>query len=138
MEAESIVRLFSGHTGSVYAFTEEGWLQMLELAREYGWSPLGAQSPPEREGVRWAHSYLPERYRIVSAPDAEALAQALSRAETSLPDLAAMTREHAHRRNQQEEWEDRTAVLNRTREPEDGRWLEGFLSFCRAGEFRIG
>src|SRR5947209_20518915 len=59
VDSEPIVRLFSGATGSVYAFTAEGWLQVLELAREYGWQPQGTSLPPQQERARWAAESLP-------------------------------------------------------------------------------
>ena len=134
MESDNIVRLFSGEMGSVYAFTEEGWLQLLELAREYGWKPKGTQLPPERENTHWAQDYLPFRYRIVSAEDAAALGEALEKAEKDLPDLHIMERDHERRPSLSFEAEEGLQ--------EDGikgkQWLDEFLAFCRAGEFRIG
>lgn len=134
MEVESIIRLFSGEMGGVYAFTEESWLQLLELAREYGWEPQGTRSPPEPENTRWAADYLPPRPRIVSAGDAAGLAAALEQAEHNLPDLRHMEREHERRRLTDAETGD---YVNETSD-EENDWLDEFRSFCLAGEFRIG
>ena len=130
-----MVRLFSGETGSVYAFTEEGWLQLLALAREYGWNPQGTQSPPEREDTHWVNDYLPPRYRIVSADDAAHLASALENAEDDLPDLQIMERDHERRPGLHSEIDSDSAHEDSKR---PNQWLESFLTFCRAGEFRIG
>ncbi len=66
------------------------WQKVLELARLYGWEPVGTLQPPEWEspesGDPWAgryDMYLGER---VSDTDASAMANALERALDDLPD----------------------------------------------------
>ena len=62
------------------------WGNVLELAVKHGWQPVGTQPPyywstgDYSSDVEWPGSYEYNDQQVVTAPDAAALAEALSRA----------------------------------------------------------
>lgn len=71
-------------------FSKQSWAKALELARLYGWQPLGTKPPalidfPEI-GAEWSGTYLTNDGQAVKAEDARSLAAALERALADIPD----------------------------------------------------
>jgi hypothetical protein len=71
-------------------FSKQFWAKALELARMYGWRPLGTRPTPgidfSKLGVDWPGTYLTNDGQIVSAEDAYALATALESSLDDIPD----------------------------------------------------
>jgi hypothetical protein len=76
-------------------FSRQFWAKALELARLYGWQPLGTRPMPgvdySRLGADWLGVYLTNDGQIVSAEDAYALAAALERSLEDIPDAGINT-----------------------------------------------
>ena len=71
-------------------FSRQFWAKALELARLYGWQPLGTHPTPgldfSKLGAEWQGVYLTNDGQVVSAADACALATALERSLEDIPD----------------------------------------------------
>jgi hypothetical protein len=71
-------------------FSRQAWAKALELARLYGWQPMGTRPPSipdfDELGADWTGTYLTNDGQVVKAEDARALAAALERALESIPD----------------------------------------------------
>ena len=71
-------------------FSRPFWAKALELARLYGWQPLGTGPVPgldfSKLGADWQGIYMTNDGQVVSAEDACALAAALERSLTDIPD----------------------------------------------------
>jgi len=76
-------------------FSRQFWAKALELARLYGWQPLGTSPRPgvDFSGLcaEWQGVYLTNDGQIVSAEDAYALASALERSLDDIPDARVET-----------------------------------------------
>lgn len=76
----NICRKFSKHT----------WVKALELARLYGWTPMGTCSPIiynlHALNADWDGNYLTNDGQMVSAEDARSLAEALEKSLDDIPD----------------------------------------------------
>ena len=70
-------------------FNRQFWVKALELARLYGWQPMGTLPAPgvdfSQLGAVWHGTYLTNDGQVVRAEDARALAAALER---SLEDIS--------------------------------------------------
>jgi len=70
-------------------FSRQFWIKALELARLYGWQPLGTRPPPGVDfyklGVDWYGVYLTNDGQTVSAEDAHSFAAALERSLDDIP-----------------------------------------------------
>ena len=70
-------------------FSKQFWVKALELARLYGWQPIGTCPTPgidfSKLGADWLGTYLTNDGQIVSAEDACALAAALERSLDDIP-----------------------------------------------------
>jgi len=72
-------------------FSRQSWAKALELARLYGWRPMGTH-PPSMIDFReldayWNGTYLTNDGQVVKAEDAHSLASALERALDDIPDV---------------------------------------------------
>jgi hypothetical protein len=76
-------------------FSRQFWAKALELARLYGWQPLGTRPTPgldfSKLGAEWQGFYLTNDGQVVSAEDACALAAALERSLEDIPDARLET-----------------------------------------------
>ena len=76
-------------------FSRQFWAKALELARLYGWQPLGTRPMPgidfSKLGADWQGLYLTNDGQIVSAEDACALAAALERSLEDIPEAGIET-----------------------------------------------
>jgi hypothetical protein len=71
-------------------FSKQFWAKALELARLYGWQPLGTRPTPGFDfsnlGADWLGTYMTNDGQVVSAEDAYALAAALERSLDDIPE----------------------------------------------------
>src|SRR6266498_363908 len=71
-------------------FSRQSWPKALELARLYGWRPMGTRLPFlsgfYELNAEWNGTYLTNDGQIVKAEDAFSLAAALERALGDIPD----------------------------------------------------
>jgi hypothetical protein len=87
--------LFNSSIALCKTFSKQFWAKALELARLYGWGPLGTRSTPGFDfsnlGADWLGTYLTNDGQVVSAEDAYALAAALERSLGDIPDTRVET-----------------------------------------------
>jgi hypothetical protein len=71
-------------------FSRQSWAKALELARSYGWRPMGTRPPYTFNSyllnADWHGRYLTNDGQIVKAEDAYSLAAALERSLHDIPD----------------------------------------------------
>ncbi|HUE99280.1 MAG TPA: hypothetical protein VMN99_08485 [Anaerolineales bacterium] len=71
-------------------FSRQFWSKALELARLYGWQPMGTHPPSQYDfhklGSEWDGRYLTNDGQIVKAEDALSLGAALERSLDDIPD----------------------------------------------------
>lgn len=71
-------------------FSRQSWAKALELARSYGWQPMGTRPPSMIDfcelGAEWNGTYLTNDGQVVKAEDAYSLAAALERSLVHIPD----------------------------------------------------
>ena len=71
-------------------FSRQSWAKALELARIYGWQPLGTKPPSMIDfyelGAEWSGTYLTNDGQVVKAEDARSLAAALEKALVDIPE----------------------------------------------------
>jgi len=76
-------------------FSRQFWVKALELARLYGWQPLGTRPTPgldfSKLGAEWQGIYMTNDGQIVSSEDAYALAAALERSLDDIPNVETET-----------------------------------------------
>jgi hypothetical protein len=76
-------------------FSRQFWAKALELARLYGWHPLGTRPTPGldffKPDANWHGTYLTNDGQVVSAEDACALAAALERSLDDIPEARIET-----------------------------------------------
>ena len=72
-------------------YSRQFWVKALELARLYGWQPLGTLPVPgvdfSQPGADWHGTYLTNDGQVVRAEDAHALAAALERSLEDISDV---------------------------------------------------
>lgn len=82
--------LINRSTAICRRFSRQSWVKALELARLYGWQPLGTKPPAlidfQEMGAEWSGTYLTNEGQVVKAEDARSLAAALERALADIPD----------------------------------------------------
>lgn len=83
--------LFSQSTELCRKFSRQSWAKALELARVYGWKPMGTRPPSiyDFHGLNadWDGTYWTNDGQIVKTEDALALAQALLKSLDDIPDV---------------------------------------------------
>lgn len=142
-------------------FSRQTWAKALELARLYGWQPMGTEPPTILElyalNAEWTGTYLTNDGQVVRAEDARALAAALERSLDRISDIASSIEWNPHLwlENELPEWlspEEKAMIEETLQEglldtfainPVDffagaeKRSLVGFIRFCRLGSFEI-
>lgn len=110
-----------GRKGGHIRMSWSGWRELLELAYNNGWEPMGTEAPMlhyldgrDEHARDWCRTYFLNSHQIMNAKDAANLAAALERTWDSIPD---------------ETFDDGTKYRDR---------VKGFIRFCRAGSFHIG
>jgi hypothetical protein len=82
--------LFNPSTTISRKFSTQTWVKALELARVYGWRPMGTQPPSGHDfnklGADWHGTYLTNDGQVVKAEDAFLLASALEKSLGDIPD----------------------------------------------------
>ena len=130
--------------GRDFYWTNRSWCDLLELAKDFGWVPMGTGPPRGTLKAEWGRGlYYGNDGQRVYARDAAALADALERA------LAATSKRNPRPRRYRaaQSHDDIEALLTggrkRDRVPvrdlcaEDPRSIRKFIRFCRAGSFRL-
>ena len=88
-----ILELFNATTSLSRIYSREFFGKALELARSYGWRPLGTRppTPDAYQGLRtvWNGTYLTNDGQTVMMEDALSLADALEKALDDIPDASA-------------------------------------------------
>lgn len=142
-------------------FSRQSWAKALELARLYGWQPLGTKPPAMINfyelGAEWSGTYLTNDAQVVVAEDARSLAAALERALADIPDARLSTAwdptcwleddlpewlSPYEREIIEETLQDGLLDIMGTRPVdffagEEKRYLVAFIRFCRLGSFEI-
>ena len=142
-------------------FSRQAWPKALELARLYGWQPMGTCPPPAYDfhalGADWNGTYLTNDGQLVRAEDACSLADALERSLADIPDVGVKIDWTSQfwledplpewfspdERTQMEE-ELTDGLLDTLGIPpaeffagDDKQYLAEFIRFCRLGSFEI-
>jgi len=83
--------LVNPSTAEYSKFSRQFWAKALELARLYGWQPMGTRLAPKcnfpAAGVDWLGTYLTNDGQRVTAEDAFSLAAALERSLNDISDV---------------------------------------------------
>ena len=83
--------LFNPSTAISRKFSRQSWAKALELARMYGWQPMGTHPPSFHNfhllNADWHGAYLTNDSQTVKAEDALALADALQKSLDDIPDF---------------------------------------------------
>lgn len=81
--------LVNQSTAICRTFSRQSWAKALELARSYGWRPMGTRPPYAYDfyklNTEWDGRYLTNDGQIVRAEDAYSLAAALERSLNDIP-----------------------------------------------------
>src|SRR5574342_43488 len=81
--------LFNESTSTCRKFSRQSWAKLLELARLYGWRPMGTCPPSNIDfhklNADWHGAYLTNDGQTVSREDAFSLAAALEKSLDDLP-----------------------------------------------------
>lgn len=87
------LELINATTSLSRKYSRQFWGKALELARSYGWKPLGTQPPiiPGFHSLKtlWDGTYMTNDAQTVAAADARSLAAALTKALDDIPDTGA-------------------------------------------------
>jgi hypothetical protein len=78
-------------------FSIDSWPRLLDLARLYGWKPMGTQNElwlQEENDEDWDGDYCTNDGQIVLSEDAAALADALEKAVVDIPDNYDLVQNH--------------------------------------------
>ena len=71
--------------------SSQSWAKVLELARFYGWQPIGTRPPSIYDfhslNADWSGTYLTNDGQIVKTEDATSLAYALQKSLDDIPDV---------------------------------------------------
>lgn len=142
-------------------FSRQFWAKALELARLYGWQPMGTRPTPGVDfyklGSDWHGTYLTNDGQIVMGEDACALAAALESSLDDIPDIKNETNWDfsVWLEDDLPEWFSPTERELVEEELEDGlldilgahpleffagdekRQLAQLIKFCRLGSFEI-
>lgn len=153
--------LISRSTVLCRTFSRQFWSKALELARLYGWSPLGTWQPSHLDfyiiGAEWDGGYLTNDGQTVRAEDAHSLAAALERSLDDIPDESVPVDWNSILQMDDElpEWLSPEETSFIEEELQDGlldilgtspldyfagdekRHLKEFIRFCRLGSFEI-
>jgi hypothetical protein len=83
--------LFNPSTTICRKFSRQTWTKALELARCYGWRPMGTRPPSVHDfyklGADWDGTYLTNDGQVVKAEDAFLLATALEKSLSDIRDV---------------------------------------------------
>lgn len=105
--------------GGYFRWTALGWHNILDLAEQHGWQPMGTGPRRGTPKQNWRGSYFSNDGQLLRARDAQLLADALERALSSMP---------THKMKK-----DGSNYLF-TEEGKDS--IKEFIVFCRTGSFR--
>jgi hypothetical protein len=142
-------------------FSRQSWAKALELARSYGWRPIGTHPPYAydfyRLNAEWDGRYLTNDGQTVKAEDAYSLAAALERSLNDIPDTNIKINWNPELWNEDDlpEWlsPDERAIIEEGLQDglldtmgthpceffagNEKQNLIEFIRFCRLGSFKI-
>lgn len=113
------------------------WPKLLRLAQAHGWQPRGTTLPGDADG-QWDRNYTTNDGQEVTADDAAALADALEKALSKVPEHDALAPYRAP--------DGMIEIAPRHPDAADADWFSGpagiayvarFIRFCREGTFHI-
>jgi hypothetical protein len=110
--------------GGYFRWTNLGWSGVLALAEHYGWEPTGTGPPRGILKAEWPGYYYSNDGALFYARDAKALADSLDRALDLLPARRPKALKHI---------EGYDYFVSQ----EGKRALREFITYCRAGSFRL-
>ena len=123
--------------GDHVAFNLTGWEQVLKLAEMYGWRTAGTL-PPEDLDTEWDGDYFLNDGEVVTADDAKAIAEALTKAMDDIPGHDAMKHKTGKSPKGVDYVKDGAAFSPFEFFSGKGKkHLREFISFCRRGSFQI-
>lgn len=153
--------LFNPSLAFSRTFSRQFWAKALELARLYGWQPMGTSAIPgidfHKLGAEWLGTYLTNDGQVVKTEDAHSLAAALERSLGDISDAKIQTDWDFSSWLEEDlpEWlspEERELVEEELQEGlldimgthpleffagEEKYYLVQFIRFCRLGSFEI-
>jgi len=132
---------FENRAGETFGFNQFFGPVLLELAKRYGWEPQGTEPPEywaDEEPHEWRGQYIGNQGQIVTALDANALADAME-AVPADPNIALVLYElRPDIQKQADEWTYFPTTIASFTSPDSYRSaLQKFVIFCRKGEFEI-
>jgi len=77
--------IYISSRAGAHMFTLLEWKQLLQVARDYDWTPEGTLPPPDRDELSWDRSYYPGYGQVLPDSDAAAFARALDKALLDIP-----------------------------------------------------
>lgn len=77
--------IYISSRAGAHMFTVLEWKQLLQLARDYDWTPEGTLPPPDRDELSWDRSYYPGYGQAFPDTDAALFARALDKALLDIP-----------------------------------------------------
>ena len=153
--------LISRSTILCRTFSRQFWAKALELARLYGWKPLGTRPPSHIDfyqlGAEWDGGYLTNDSQTVKTEDAHSLAAALERSLDDIPNDNMPTDWNSLFQHEDDlpEWlspEEREFIEEELHDGlldilglspveyfagDEKQHLKEFIRFCRLGSFEI-
>ena len=136
--------------GRYFRWTNLAWFDLLELAKEFGWVPIGTGPPRGTRKAQWRHGtssgnldYYGNEGQRVYARDAATLADALERALAET--LKRGPGRRKYRDAQAQDYVEAMLAGSRKRgrvpvrdlRAEASGSIRQFIRFCRAGSFRV-
>ncbi len=132
--------------GGTARFSNRSWRNVLKLAYEYGWRPLGTEiedewivvetGEPTRQIDDWNGGYFTNDLQWVTEEDAERIADALEDALEDIPDRDVDETEAKHGPVSLFDFPYPTDTLEFFSSAGKQK-IRAFIEFCRAGGFRI-
>ena len=153
--------LISRSTVLCRTFSRQFWSKALELAKLYGWKPIGTRPPSHLDfykiGAEWDGGYSTNDGQTVKAEDARSLAAALERSLDDIPNenLPMDWTSMSLREDDLPEWlspEERSFMEEELKDGlldimgmsplayfagDEKQHLKEFIRFCRLGSFEI-
>ena len=130
--------------GRYFRWNNRAWYDLLELATEFGWVPMGTGPPRGTLKAQWRHRlYYGNDGQRVYARDAAALADALERALAATQTRGPRRRTYRDAKSSDYAEAMVTGSRKRKRVPvhdlptSDSDSIRKFIRFCRAGSFRV-
>ena len=112
--------------GGYFRWTASGWADLLQLAKDYGWQPIGTGAPRGTLKQDWPGIYHSNEGQLFYARDASQLADALTRF------LDATSKPPQAKKRGRAQSSDSYFLTSAGRDS-----LDEFITYCREGSFRL-